>query len=179
MVGPINVKWKITVSVGYWVNYLTLTFDLIHDLDLGCFEDKFRISCISEIVGLINVKWKGSELIGYWDDCMTLTTPMTSTLEFKVEVWNSLVSGMVRTIDMERKGCESSIYDEPDSDRGDFRRRPAVDISCYWLKSLIAIPRIRCLWLIFSIQSYSWLSCWTLNIYNSLLTKDNLLRCFI
>ena len=30
---------------------------------------------------------------------------------FKVRVWNSFISGMGRPIDMERKGCESSIHD--------------------------------------------------------------------
>ena len=34
MVGPIDVKRKGGASVGYWVNYVTLTFDLTHDLDL-------------------------------------------------------------------------------------------------------------------------------------------------
>ena len=34
MVGPIDVKRKGGTSVGYWVNYVTLTFDLTHDLDL-------------------------------------------------------------------------------------------------------------------------------------------------
>ena len=67
---------------------------------------------------------------------------------FKVKVWNSLIWGMRRLIDMERKGCESIIHDHdcdlwvtmvgwvdaPYSDWGDFRRRRAVDISislCY------------------------------------------------
>ena len=34
MVGPIDVKRKGGASVGYWVNYVTLTFDLTHDIDL-------------------------------------------------------------------------------------------------------------------------------------------------
>ena len=34
MVGPIDVKWKGGASVGYWVNHMTLTFDLTHDFDL-------------------------------------------------------------------------------------------------------------------------------------------------
>ena len=34
MVGPIDVKRKGGVSAGYWVNYVTFTFDLTHDLDL-------------------------------------------------------------------------------------------------------------------------------------------------
>ena len=42
MVGLIDVKRKGSASVGYWVQYVTLTFDLTHDLDLGCFKVKFR-----------------------------------------------------------------------------------------------------------------------------------------
>ena len=34
MVGPIDVKRKGGALGGYWVNYVTLTFDLTHDLDL-------------------------------------------------------------------------------------------------------------------------------------------------
>ena len=60
MVGPIDVKRKGSESVGHWVQYVTLPFDLTHDLDLGCFKAKFRLG---------------------------------------------------RPIDMERKGCESSIHD--------------------------------------------------------------------
>ena len=56
MVGPIDVKRKGSASVRYWVQYVTLTFDLIRDLDLGCFKVKFRNSSISGIVGLIDVK---------------------------------------------------------------------------------------------------------------------------
>ena len=49
MVGPIDVKRKGSALVCYWVQYVTLTFDLTHDLDLGCFK-------VSGIVGLIDVK---------------------------------------------------------------------------------------------------------------------------
>ena len=85
MVAPIDVKRKGSALVGYWVQYVTLTFDLTHDLDLGCFMVKFRNSFISGIVGLIDVKWKGSELIWSWANYLTLllTTPMTLTLEFQ------------------------------------------------------------------------------------------------
>ena len=41
MVGSIDLKRK---GVGYWVNYVTLTFDLIRDLDLGFFKVKFQYS---------------------------------------------------------------------------------------------------------------------------------------
>ena len=72
MVSLIDVTWKGSALVGYWVQYMTLTFDLTHDLDLGCFKVKFQNSFISGIVGLIDVKWIGSELIWCWADCMTL-----------------------------------------------------------------------------------------------------------
>ena len=45
---------------------------------------------------------------------MTLSFDHTHDLDlgsFKVRVWNSLISGMELAIDMERKGCESSIHD--------------------------------------------------------------------
>ena len=86
MVGPIDVKRKGSASVGYWVQYVTLTFDLTHDLDLGCFKVTFRNSSISGIVGLIDVKWKRSELIWYWADCMTLPFDHTHDLDPGVEI---------------------------------------------------------------------------------------------
>ena len=84
MVGPIDVKQKGSALVGYWVQYVTLTFDLTHDLDLGCFKIKFGNSSISGIVGLIDVKWKGSELIWYWADCMTFPFDHTHDLDIRV-----------------------------------------------------------------------------------------------
>ena len=56
MIDQIDVKRKGSASVGYWAQYVTLTFDLTHDLDLGCFKVKFRNSFFSGIVGLIDVK---------------------------------------------------------------------------------------------------------------------------
>ena len=56
MAGPIDVKGIGGVLVGYWVQDVTLNFDLNHDLDLGCYKVKFRNSSISGIVGLIDVK---------------------------------------------------------------------------------------------------------------------------
>ena len=75
---------KASALVGYWVQCVTLTFDLTHDLDLGCFKVKFRNGSISGIVGLIDVKWKGSELISYWADCMTLPFDHTHDLDLGV-----------------------------------------------------------------------------------------------
>ena len=97
-----------------WI--LTLTFDLTDDLDVGCYKVKFRNSSISGIVGLIDMKWKGSELMWYWADCMTLPFDHTHDLDLGVEisrsrVWNGFISGMGQPIDMEQKGCESSMND--------------------------------------------------------------------
>ena len=89
MVGPIDVKRKGSALVGYWVQYVTLTFDLTHDLDLGCFKVKFRNSCIAGIVGLIDVKWKRGELIWYWADCMTMPFDHTHDLDLGVEISRS------------------------------------------------------------------------------------------
>ena len=79
-----NMKRKGSASVAYWVGYVTLTFDLTHDLDLGCFKVKFRNSCTSRIVGLIELKWKGSELIWFWAYCMTLPFDHTHDLDLGV-----------------------------------------------------------------------------------------------
>ena len=83
------MKWKGSASVGYWVQYVTLTFDLTHDLDLGCFKIKFWNSFISGIVVLIDVKWKRSELIWYWADCMTLPFDPIHDLDLGVEISRS------------------------------------------------------------------------------------------
>ena len=48
MVGPIDVKWKGGASVGYWVNYVTLIFDLTHDIDLVVSRSKFEIALFEE-----------------------------------------------------------------------------------------------------------------------------------
>ena len=48
MVGPIDVKRKVGASVGYWVNYVTLTFDLTDDLDLVVSRSKFEIALFEE-----------------------------------------------------------------------------------------------------------------------------------
>ena len=208
MVGPIDVKRKGSALVGYWVQYVTLTFDLPHDLDLGCFKVKFQNSSICRIVGrastrifargcrdisrgctrrkkvkgqsknimsgkipadadryradrcvgrrqltealvgLIDVKWKGSELIWYWAICMTLPIDHTHDLDLGVsrseseialyQEWGSLLT-------MNEKDASHPFItmiltcvtmtgwaDVPDSDRGDFRRRRAVDISSFF-----------------------------------------------
>ena len=151
MVGPIDVKRKGSALVGYWVHYVTLTVDLTLDLDLGCFKVKFRNSSISRIVGLIDLKLKGSELIWYWADCMTLPFDHTHDLDLGVSRSKSEIAlcqewgGRLTMKDVSHPfmtmilTCVTMLgwADVPDNDRGDFRRRRAVDISSSCLFSSI------------------------------------------
>ena len=86
MVGLIDLKQKRGASVvGYWVTYVTLTFDLFHDIDLGFFEIKFQNGCTLGIV--IWLMWnekKANQLdtgLTVWS--CTLTIPMILTLKFQ------------------------------------------------------------------------------------------------
>ena len=54
MVAPIDVKWKRSALVGYWVQYVTLIFDLTDDFDFGCFKVK--------ISGIVWLMWNEKEV---------------------------------------------------------------------------------------------------------------------
>ena len=96
--------------------------DTVHTMKPWMFQGQLRNSRIPWFAGLIDVRWKE-------------------------RVWNRLIVGMGRPIDMERKWCESSIHDHDidysvaivglmdvlDSHRGDFRRRCAVGMSRFLL----------------------------------------------
>ena len=149
MVGPIDVKRKGSASVGYWVQYVTLTFDLTYDLYLGCFEVQISNSFISGIVGLIDLKWKPSDLIWYWADCMNLPFDHTHDLDLGVEIsrseseialsqeWDcrlTLNEKDVSYLFMTMKLTSVTMVgwaDVPDSDWGGLRLRRAVDISSF------------------------------------------------
>ena len=85
MVGPIDLKWKGSASGGYYVNYVTLTFDLTHNLDLEFFRVKFWNSSIKGIlVWLMSKEKKANQLdTGSIMWPFYLTTPMTLTLNFQ------------------------------------------------------------------------------------------------
>ena len=57
MVGPIDVKRKGGALVGYWVNYVTFTFDLTHDLELVVSRSKFEIDLFEEWGGGVWLTW--------------------------------------------------------------------------------------------------------------------------
>ena len=104
MVGPIDVKRKEGALVRYWVNYVTLTFDLTHDLDLVVWRSKFEIALFEEWGvgggGLLDIDRKGCESIIHDHDC---------------DLWVTMLGWVV----------------VPYSDWGDFRRWRAVDISSW------------------------------------------------
>ena len=152
MVGLIYVKQKGSASVGYWVQYVILIFELTYDLDLGCFKVKFWNSSISGIVGLIDVKWKRSELIWYWADCMTLPFDHThdldpgdqisrSTSEIALsQEWDGWLTWKENDVSHPFMTmiliCVTMVgwADVPDSDWGDYRRQHAIDISSSYSK---------------------------------------------
>ena len=72
MVGPIDMKLKVSASAGYWVIYVTLNFYLNCD-----FKVKFWNSFISGIVGLTVMEQRGSKSIGCWADYVTLPFMIT------------------------------------------------------------------------------------------------------
>ena len=135
--------------VGYWVQYVTLTFDLTHNLDHGCFKVKFWNSSISGIVALIDVKWKGSELIWYWADCMTLPFDHTHDLDLGVsrsdfeialsQEWGGRLTWKEKDLShpfmtmILTSVTMVGWADVLDNDRGYFRRRRTVDISSFTL----------------------------------------------
>ena len=95
MVGPIDVKRKGSASVGCWVQYVTMTFDLTHDLDLvkvmsqtlDVSRSNFEIALFQEL--LVWMMWNENKVSWYdtgpivWP--CPLTTPMTLILELKFQ----------------------------------------------------------------------------------------------
>ena len=150
MVGPIDVKWKGRGSVGYWVNYVMLTCDLTHDVDLCFFQGQISKWLYFRNCYLIDVKQKGCKSIRYWADCMVLPSDYTHDLDLvvsrsKIEIalfekwdgwfiWNEKdASRSFMTVTYENPPhlwvTMVGWVHVPDSDWGDFRCRRAVDKS--------------------------------------------------
>ena len=127
MVGQIDMKRKWCASVGYWVNSVTLTFDLYHDLDLWFSIVKFQNSCTSGFVIWLMWNRKKANLL---ETVLTVwTTPhdldlAVSRSMFEIalfEEWEGWLTWNERNVSP----------DVPDSGWGDFRRRRAIGISSY------------------------------------------------
>ena len=131
---------QLDIGCSMWPWPLTSLMTLALDFSRSTFEIAVSGNCLSD--------WcEKRKLIRYWADCMTFALWPHSRpwpWSFKVKVWNSLISGVGRLIDMKQKGCESSIHDH-DIDLwpwwggwmcrivigGDFRHQCAVDISSW------------------------------------------------
>ena len=102
MVGLIDVKWKRSELIWNWANYMTLPFDLTHDLDRG-----------------VEISRSESEIASSqeWDGRLTWN---------EKDVSHPFMTMILTCVTM------VGWADVPDSDWGDFRHRRAVDISsCY------------------------------------------------
>ena len=82
-------------------------------LTLHVSRSHFEITVSQELlVWLIwNEKVVSNMILGQLYDHALWPHPWPWPWNFKVRVWNSYISGMGRPIDMERKGCDSSIRD--------------------------------------------------------------------
>ena len=102
MFGPIDLERKGNASFIYWVNYMSLTFDLTHGFDLGFPRYNFEITEPQDF--LVKLMWNKKKWINkrlYWLDGIArwIHTSLWSW-SFKVRVWNSLISGMDGPVDM-------------------------------------------------------------------------------
>ena len=146
IVGAIDVKQKGSTSVGYWVYHVTLIFDLTHDLDLGCFKVTFRNSCIRNCwCDWYDMKRKGINRILVWLYDLAFDHAHDHDLgvsrsESKIAVsqeWDGRLTWNQKDVcDPFMTMILTSVTmlgwaDVPNSDRGDFRRRRAIDISTF------------------------------------------------
>ena len=154
MVGLIDVKQKGGASVGYWVNYVTLTLTSPMTLTVDVSRSNFKIAASQDLLSdWCQPNRKQINQILSWVYALFLRPhPWLWTCSFKVKIWKSLIWGMVVCvcvlIEMEQKWCESFIHDHdryiwvtmvgwvdvPYSDWGHFRRRQGVDISSFYFK---------------------------------------------
>ena len=51
MSDPIGMDWKGYKLIRYWTHYMTLTFDLTHDPDVGFWNSNFEIVLFKEWMG--------------------------------------------------------------------------------------------------------------------------------
>ena len=98
-------------SVGYWVNYVTSTFDLTLTLTFDFSRSNFKITVFQELLSdwceTKQINW----ILGWLYGLALWPHPWPWPCSFKVNIWNSLIWGMGGLIDMEWKGCESIIHD--------------------------------------------------------------------
>ena len=88
--------------------------DLSHHIDFGFYKVNFEITVSQEL--LVILMWIEKEADQLDTGLIMWPCPLIIHMTWTLEVWNSLISWMGGLIDMERKGCESTIHDHD----GDF-----------------------------------------------------------
>ena len=86
MVVSIVMKQKEHASVGYWVNYMTSTFDLSHDLDLDFSRLNFKITVCQDLLFWLIWNEKISNKLD------TETLPLDHTHEFSMSKFEMALS---------------------------------------------------------------------------------------
>ena len=109
---PIDMERKGCESTECRTHVVTINFDITYDIDLEFSMSNFEIAVSQECDGRLT--WNERDNSGYgviptlWHGAMTLTltSPMTLTLDFLDQIFNSHIWGMGRSIDLEWKRCE-------------------------------------------------------------------------
>ena len=119
-------------------------------------RSNFKIAVSQEVLfWLMWSKKEVNQILDWLHDLAVWPHPWPWPWSLKVKVWNRPISGRGGLIDMVWKGCEWSIHDcdidlyvtmvgwvnIPDSDRGGFRHRCAIDISS-WVYSVENVSKI-------------------------------------
>ena len=139
---PIATKLKANLLFVLQALNVTMRFDLDHDLDLNFPRSnmKFAMSQPKMIRLPQNEKQTYRLNSRHQMQSLGLILAMTLTLDIQGQILNSRISGIGGPIDIEQKGvihdrdCDLLLTkmrckDLPDSDRGDFRCRRAVNSS--------------------------------------------------
>ena len=140
--GPIDTKLKANLLFVLQALNVTMRFDLGHDLDLNFPRSNMKFAMSQPKM----IRLPQNENQTYWLNSrhqmqsLGLILAMTLTLDFQGQILNSRISGIGGPINIEQKGvihdrdCDLLLTkmrckDLPDSDRGDFRCRRAVNSS--------------------------------------------------
>ena len=102
--GLINIELKGYESIGCYTHYVTLSYD---------FELRFEGQILKKLYHRNKmVDWRGTKrmpvdrMLDPSCDFKLFTSPMTLTLDFQGQIFDSHILGMGRLIDLEWKGCE-------------------------------------------------------------------------
>ena len=116
MFEPIGMKWKGREAIGCWANYVSLSFDLTHDLNFGFSGSNFETVISQEWEGWLIWNKRLYESIECCTHYVTLNFDLICNLDLGFSGWfflnaGSHMSGMGGLIDMEWKEWVSRKLD--------------------------------------------------------------------